>query len=142
MGILVAFLTYLVVGLLAIILAPVLYAWVTKKVIVFENAIFKEYAYFWVLLILLGVVFQVLYVATTQVIYGMEQSIGLYVRNYSNLSALIGFATEVLLAKWIFRESYWKAFKASIVYTILLVLSLMILFFVGIWVGLSAFVGG
>ncbi|WP_231877358.1 hypothetical protein, partial [Oleiphilus sp. HI0043] len=62
--------------------------------------------------------------------------------NYSNLSALIGFATEVLLAKWIFRESYWKAFKASIVYTILLVLSLMILFFVGIWVGLSAFVGG
>lgn len=137
MELLIPVFTYLFVGLLAILLVPLMYAWVTKKIVVFETAVFKEYAYFWILLISFGLIFQVVYMATLQLIFGISEAKIVYLQNYSATAFVFTLTLEVILAKWIFRERFAKALKASFIYTVLLCVALTILFIAGTLIGFS-----
>ena len=137
MELLIPLFTYLILGLLGILLAPLMYVWVTKKIVVFETAVFKEYAYFWILLISFGLIFQVVYMAILQLIFGISEANIVYLQNYSTTAFIFTLSLEVILAKWIFRETLAKALKASFIYTVLLCVALTILFIAGAFIGFS-----
>tara|TARA_R110002167_G_scaffold211484_22_gene416050 strand:+ start:1863 stop:2294 length:432 start_codon:yes stop_codon:yes gene_type:complete len=140
MGFLLVFFTTIVVGAAMFVLGPILYYLVSKKVVGFNNAVLKKYVIFWLAWLLINAILS----AFLSAIYGVNyegEDIASSLANYSNISFIIGFGVLTVLAKWIFQESYWRAFKAALIYTILASIVFAVLAMAVLFLGLDLLVG-
>lgn len=128
--------TYALMGGLVLLLGPLLFAFVTKKIVIFQHARFKEYVLFWILLVLINLLMQILLTAVFQLLNG---SVGYssFLSSHVNIGFLLSFISQVMLSKFVFQVPYLQAFKASLIYSLLFSVSFAILAVLGILLGVN-----
>ena len=139
MGLLTAWFAILFAGVLMLLLGPLLHYWVVKKLVVFKKPRLKKCFLFFVTWLGISSVYGWLAglalegaASNFQEVMDMNKQIG-------NFGLLVTLTAQTLLGRWIFEESYLKAFKASVVYIILLALLTAVLLIIGLFSGLELF---
>jgi hypothetical protein len=139
-GLIIVVFGYIITAVVMFVLGPILYYWVTKSIVKFKNPSLKEYALFWLAWLLSSALLSVV-ISFFQTNTVINNDVSGYIAQTLSDSLVISILLQAVLAKWIFRESFIKALKATLVYIALFVVSFIIVAFAAIQLGLQAFVG-
>jgi hypothetical protein len=131
MGLLIVLFAYLITVLVLIAVCPLLYYFVTSKIVTFENRSLKNYSIYWALLIVSNMA--VSYFFTSSVVPTTDASeMAKQLESVSNQNFLLFFITQIGLAMFVFKATIKKSFLATLAYNILFVLSFGIVGFLTI----------
>lgn len=136
MGLVLLLFTYLIVAAVLFFVGPVLYFWVTTKIVKFKDPSFKQYVLFWVIWLLsFSVVNWLMLFIGGQ--FSQSEDVKQAVLAAVNESLLLTPLIQTVLAMLIFKEPFVQALKATVVYSILFAVSFVVVAIVALQLGLS-----
>ncbi|GEM_PF-2500274 len=118
MGIVVLILLYMAMTLVAVVLGPLLYYWVTKRIIVFSDVTVKRHFLFWLIWVPIMTVSELL----LRWVFGTpspEDSPLNHIQTYGHYVWFTALVTHVAVSMKVFGENLRHAVKATITYSIL-----------------------